>query len=441
MSKKKRRDLDLEVETVTPVSYLQGNELADCIAQLIAECAEELELKPQQVALLDLKKYAKKQDLGLKPADITRAGGFAMIRDAYFPPVPAQPSVETQRLKEQARFHRKLNNEAIRNHYMMQSIEEHAAKVFTGRVIPFVPKARFGNTPVSRMVNAVWSDLHFGSEIREDETGHNYGRKEEARRMAAVVKQIMSYKMEYREQTGLNVLLLGDIIQNQLHDMRDGSELADQTCRAIHILSQAIAHLASSFQKVAVHCSSGNHGRNKSRHMDRAIHQKWDSIETIVYYALKAACAKLSNVTFHIPKTPFFVYDVFGSRIFGTHGDTVLKPGYPGRAINVASLEHQINRLNASLPDSEEYSVAVMGHVHVASMTHLPSGPVVITNGALVPPDDFAVSMGQLECQTGQWLFESVPGFPVGDARLIRVDETHDQDPSLDAIISPWPGL
>jgi hypothetical protein len=64
---------------------------------------------------------------------------------------------------------------------------------------------------------------------------------------------------------------------------------------------------------------------------------------------------------------------------------------------------------------------------------------VLLGNGSLPPPDHFAVSIGITEsANTGQWTFESVPGYAVGDLRYLRTGLSYDADSSLDKIIQPW---
>src|SRR5690606_13018167 len=135
------------------------------------------------------------------------------------------------------------------------------------------------------------------------------------------------------------------------------------------------------------------------------------------YVSLMFACSNLKNVSFHIPKTPYCKVPVMGHKVFTTHGDTVLKPGYPGCAIQIGSLEQQINKINASLPDADEYALFAVGHVHVPSITFLNNGKVMITNGCMVPVDQFSVSIGEMESQCGQWIWESTSKHPVGDQR------------------------
>lgn len=362
------------------------------------------------------------------------------LEDYKLPLTVALPDVHAYRLQLEEKNTKKQNKNAVQVTDKFQYIEQFSANVFNGKIKPVKPYKGKKNT--DRILSLVLSDLHIGSDIKSVETGiADFGTKEEARRLAALTQQVIEYKPQYRDTTELDVLLLGDIIQGRLHDPADGAPIAEQTCRAIHLLTQVLSHLAANFKKVRVRCISGNHDRSTARHHNRAVNQKWDSYHTIIAYALKSALSAQKNVEFYIPKTPYGVYEVFGQKILFTHGDTVLKPGFPSSSIQIKNLEGQINKINASLHDKEEYKVCIVGHVHTASQTFLNNGTVMITNGALVEPDEFSVSIGIMESQNGQMLFESVPGFAVGDTRFIRVGRTHDKDASLDSIIKPWEGL
>lgn len=365
-------------------------------------------------------------------------GAFRRLREASPASFckPAADRKSTYLAKLERRDARHEADREAKTGLLLEKIEAFTDRVFAGRITANSPPR---GKRTERIITLVLSDLHFGADLRQDETGVlEYGPTEEARRLAHVVETAREYKSDHRQETVLEVLLLGDIIQNQLHDPRDGAVLAEQCCRAIHLLSQAVARLAAAFPVVRVRCVSGNHGRNTARHLSRATFQKHDSHETVIYYALSKACSSLKNVAFEIPKTPYVTVDLFGKKVFATHGDTVLRPGNPGKMIHVSALESQINRINATLRDRDEYAVVVMGHIHTATMTHLPNGTVVVTNGALIPSDNYAVSIGFLETVCGQWLWESVPGFPVGDARIVRVDSETDFNSRLDRVIQPW---
>lgn len=347
-----------------------------------------------------------------------------------------------EQLAEQRGRDRALSTAIAKEQLFLERFEAVCQKVFKAapKIKPYVPRKK---APTSRLLNVVESDLHFHSLLDPREVPLQYGPTEEARRLAGVTVQTIEYKRQYREETELNVHLIGDIIQNQLHDPRDGAPLAEQGGAALHLLTQQIGHFAQHFKKVHVKCTPGNHGRFTSRHRERAIHQKWDAFETFIYFALKMACAHMPNVEVELTYRPYYSFTAFDKRGLGTHGDTVIRTGYPGKTIDVASIRGQINEINAAEGKigEQEYDLVVVGHVHVASMTYLPNGAIFMSNGPLVPSDPHAVSHGQLQTRCGQWLFESVPGHIVGDARLVEVDHTTDKDKALDKVISAFRGF
>jgi hypothetical protein len=333
---------------------------------------------------------------------------------------------------------------AARETMFLDQLVDALHSVFDGKLpAPPVALTKKQKGKTERILNVVLSDTHYGSRLDAREVGRQYGPVEEARRTAAICRQVADYKRQYRSETELFVHLLGDIIQGQLHDPRDGAPLAEQVATAIRVLVQALVYLAREFPKgVTVFCSTGNHGRNKTRHAERGVNQKWDSIEMMVYVALREALRPYKNVKFEIPLSPHYTWQAFDQRGFATHGDTVLNPGYPNRAIQTESITKQINSINAAAgKKGEEYSLFVVGHVHTGSQTYLASGSVLMTNGCLLPPDSYALSIGIFETACGQWLWESVKGHIVGDSRFVTVDERTDADASLDAIIQPFSGF
>lgn len=401
----------------------------ETVVEGLKAAAAMFEKSPWEITKNDL------LDIGVSDYCIRRAGGLDSILRATFP-IQDMDLAGIQSIRAKNAYTSKLEAALGKKELLKESLADAFKSIPAVKVKPYSSGRK---TNPTRQITVVLSDLHIGSDIKAEETGSlNFGRLEESRRLARIVKEVCSYKEHYRRDTTLNVLLLGDLIQNQLHDPRDGAPLAEQGGRAIHLLSQAIAQLSANFPQVRVYCNTGNHGRNTGRHHGRAVNQKWDSIETLICYGIEQSCSAMKNVEFHIPKTPYVVFDIFGKKVFATHGDSVLNVGYPGKAINTGRLETQVNRFNASLSDKDEYSVLIVGHVHTASITHLSNGAITITNGAMVPVDEYAVSIGLMETICGQYIFESVPGYPVGDCRLIQVSEADDKDASLDTIIKPW---
>lgn len=425
-------------------SMLSDDQLTDHVAQLIQECADQTKLAPQDVTWVDFKNFTeyywgKDQQKIIKPRHITRVGGFAAIRDAYYPPNSTKFSMERLELHEKARLHRSVSLIETVNAAFLRQLEEVAERAFGGKITPtrFALKKR-DPSEIERTLNAVWSDLHFQALLDNREVPMAYGPHEEARRFAAVIIQAGDWKPQYRKNTSLRILALGDWIQNQLHDMRDGAPLAEQACAAIHYGMQGISYLSALYGDIWMYCVPGNHGRNTARHPNRATLQKWDAIETVIYYGIKAACRNLPNVHVVIPRTPYFTWDSFGLRGYGTHGDTTFNPGMPGTVIRTKDLADQSNRLNAALPDAHQYKVIVCGHVHTADVLHMSNGCKLVTNGALIPSDQYAISIGIPETQCGQMLFESTPKFIVGDNRLAEVGPETDKDAALETVVPPF---
>lgn len=365
---------------------------------------------------------------------------LALYQDLELMAVPAEltyTDLEEFKLVLQKKAQKKDNEALIKEVSLFDYVETFAEKVFSGRidVKPFKTKT----TSTDRILNLVLSDLHFGADIDGEETGClTYGKTEEARRFAKIISETCLFKLDKRNETELNVFLIGDVIQGILHDSLDGAQIAEQYCRAIHLLSQGLGVLCENFKKVTVLCATGNHDRNMARHQSRAIKGKYDSYCTMIYYSLQKMFKDVHNIKFVLPKTPYVAATVFSNKIFATHGDSVLGVGSVSKSINVGNIEKQMNRINASLVDTNEFSVFLVGHLHHAVCTWMPNNAVLIVNGALCPSDTFGVSLGALESNAGQMLFESTEGLAVGDVRFLRVNKEVDKDASLDKIIKKW---
>lgn len=332
------------------------------------------------------------------------------------------------------------NKVILNNLLTVDALSRFVDSIYTNQIKPY--KANSQKKPTTRALNLVLSDLHFGADIKSEETGYlNFGTIEESRRFAEIIKQTIDYKPHYRSETELHVNLLGDIIQHKLHDPQDAAPVSEQISRAVHLLSQGLAQLGEAFGSVKVYCATGNHGRDLNRHHSRATSGKWDSVETVIYFAVKKILAQYKNITFIIPKTPYVTYEVFGHKVFATHGDNVINVGNPGKNINISGVENQMNRINASLSDTDEIKVCIVGHTHCASVSNLNSGCVMITNGALPPVDQYTVSIGYIENRASQTIFESTSEHAVGDVRFIRVGKSTDEDKKLDMIIKPFGGF
>jgi len=375
---------------------------------------------------------------------VTSIGGFNAIKSAFFTSVPSVNTIQKLELKEMAKIGKSAINALASQDLFLSRLEDLMNRMFTKHA----PKAfgysvkRAPKDSVQRMVTLVLSDLHLGSNLDPREVPHRFGAVEEARRLAWVTKSVCEFKRDYRKQTKLTVLLLGDLIKGLIHASASGAKLAEQVADAVWLLYQVFVILGSQYRSVAILCSSGNHDRNPGVHADRAINDKWDSFATHIYIAIKAALAHIDNVTVEIPRTPFVEYSPFaGQRVYATHGDTCLSVGNVGRSLNTEHLESQMLAINdgETQRGKESYRLFIVGHGHVGMLSY-PATGALCTNGCLIPPDPFTVSIAHPSSRNGQYLIESTPDFLVGDSRFVQVGPKQDQAAALDKIIRPWNG-
>lgn len=387
-----------------------------------------LGLKSTQIAA-DIQRVAS--ELSIEPVDVSRRlylqhgihserqlsnhGGLPFIKRTFFG--------KDARQEGEIRAGQLVNTEVNRLRRLVGDQEYLAERLqlLVGKMPPvkidYRPRAV--RERISRTLNLLISDLHLGSFLTKKEHLKDFGPEQEAIVLWAFIKNVCEYKLEHRGQTEIVVNVLGDIMENELHGPAGAELLHLQVCRSIYLLSQAIGLLASSFAVVRVNFTPGNHGRDVSVHPKRATHQKYNGLETSIYYAVKTACRNLKHVSFNQPLTPWVEYLSQGHKVYATHGDTHLNPGNPGSKIDVKGLENQTNRINASLRDKDEYKIFAVGHVHQAMVTQLVNGAYLITNGAGVPPGGFAQSLNIMEAPQTQVMWESVPDYPVGDFRFI----------------------
>lgn len=335
---------------------------------------------------------------------------------------------------------RRVSTAMAKEKVFLEDVEAVLNRVFAKPMVTPVGYAKKkSQKTVRRLLNLALSDLHFHSMLDAREVPSPFGPQEEARRLAHVVAETADYKTQYRDHTELLVHVFGDIILGELHDPREGANLTAQFAAATYYLIQAGRYLSAAFPKVLIRCVPGNHGRRKKRHPDRATSEKWDSYENMIYFAVKMGLAPLANVEVQIPYTPYYTYEAFNKRGFVTHGDTVLDAGFPSDSINIRQLRNQINEINAG--EAAKCDLFMVGHVHTGALVQIPSGPVFVANGALIPPDPYGISRGHFHGKNGQQLFESVENHISGDHRFINVGTEQDQDSSLDAIIKPYVGF
>jgi predicted phosphodiesterase len=296
-----------------------------------------------------------------------------------------------------------------------------------------------------RSIVSVWSDQHFGTNVNKEELGglNEFNWVIGARRLGMLCEQIASYKVERRNlHEELVIMLAGDNIGGIIHNQEgpDYDLITHQVNGTLGYYVQAIQYLTNYFPSVRVLCQPGNHGRvMHKRSQDRALSQKYDSFENMMFYSLSLIFAKDPKVVIETSKAPFIDTTIEGHRVWMSHGDTVFAVGNVGKNIKLEKIEGQIHRRNAeALAKGEKpFELFVSGHVHHPVITQVGPGVRVVINGCLIGTDSFAQSVGIFSSTPTQVIWETTKKHVMGDSRQIFVAEA-DDNKHFESVIKPF---
>jgi hypothetical protein len=405
--------------------------------------ARELDKNPSDITP---SQFWSKDEEDIPEWEIRRVGGFTNLKGLYFPKEAEQEAAaivvkrtgdllkdRVKKVQDDLGTRKMIADELAANlKYIVADMEFKLHK-------PLV-KQKKSAKKAERTIIAHLSDTHYGCNIDKSEMGglNEYNWQIAARRTALFFQQIVNYKPQHRDQTEVVLLVNGDIIAGMIHNQEWFVDLlTTQFAGTLNILCQGISYLAQNFKKVRVVMTPGNHGRSMHKaDQGRGTTHKWDSYETQIFIAVRQVMlAKCPNVEVDIPDSPFAIVKAQGHHYFVTHSDTVINVGNPGAALNMKSINNQINKLNASeLGGSAKFDAVICGHIHVATMQLMESGCMSIFNGCLSGLDPYALSIGIFDSNPTQQLFEATEKHAVGDVRFIQV-KSADNDASLDKII------
>lgn len=342
---------------------------------------------------------------------------------------------EQERRFGNRRLARSVSLAAAHEALNIRQFKDAAREYLRDKIAPAGYALKPSTTRVKRSVVLLLSDLHLGADLGRLDEPQPFGAVEEARRLEFVVRQALDFKPQYRKDSELVLLLNGDLVEGYLlHDLRDGAPLTEQKVVFWRYFRTILGLLSAQYPRVRVYCQPGNHGRDKVRHPGRATSSKWDGHEWQMYWGLREMCSGLQNVTWDIPHRAASAVELHGAHLLLTHGDTEVALGDPDKAAEKNALV--LDRINATRIYGREFEAAAFGHFH--KPRYQPRSLKVVWNGALVPPNGHARSHGWIGEPCGQWLWEAVEGFPVGDLRFIEVGKAQDADEKLGTLIQPF---
>lgn len=431
---------------------MADNKLVKDIVVSIQRIAEKLGLEPYQLGKAKFMELSKISDW-----DLRKVGGYATLLQTYFP-VPDKSLKDIEFNKQRKSYLSKLEKKyGTWENFAEQLTDSLVKRLETMKVEPrilnekatkeyikSVAKSDLHDTS-SRSVVVALTDLHFGTNVDSAELGgkNEFNWTVGARRFGFIMEQLQTYKMELRHLHSEIVLLLGgDLIGGIIHNQEgpDYDLITFQVNGALSYFIQAFEHLKAYYPKVRVVCQPGNHGRMMHKQSkDRALSQKYDSYENIIFYALSKYFSKDPKVEIVVPKTPYAEVTVQGHRIYMTHGDGVFITGNPGKSINTDNIDKQVQRVNSEEHKSgkKPFEIFVFGHVHQAAHFQVSSGAHIIINGSMIGTDSFAQGVGITSNNPVQVMWEMNSKFAVGDSRWLFVS-AGDKEKRYEELIKPY---
>lgn len=238
----------------------------------------------------------------------------------------------------------------------------------------------------------ILSDLHLDEVVNPEElkpAGVNaYNRAIAEARLERYFNGLVTVARQYwagREYDGVVVLMAGDTLTGNLHDLAETNE-APVPASIRHWtprIGDGLQFLAEEFGRVHVAATPGNHGRftMKPRTKQRAL----DNADWLIAGLIEDRFKNDERITFNVPDSPDALVQVYDTNILLTHGDQV--NGGQG----IGGVWPPLMRLQSRKRDRfafarMNFDVMAMGHWH----TYIPAAQGLWINGSLKGYDEFA---------------------------------------------------
>ncbi len=316
------------------------------------------------------------------------------------PPLPAAPDIEAavqeSREKKQRDYEKSMLKELLAEKSATDQIIE-AIRALT----PKIPAAKITRLPApdskgrAQTALLLFSDLHVGAHVREDETG-GYGHydyetfRKRLQRLRDGIRSITNRERQNSAVDHLVIAALGDNIegddifpaQSQMIDL----DLMAQVLMCARDQAQFIIEMLDTFERITYAAVTGNHGRIGKKGQ-RKRHVNWDFL---LSHMIEMQLAEYRDrVDFIIPKAPFLALDIQGWRFILRHGDGIKSwMGLPfygiarstGRWVQMQAATQQF------------FSYMLMGHFH--QQADIPfTGVEILMNGSFVGTTEFSVEV------------------------------------------------
>lgn len=188
---------------------------------------------------------------------------------------------------------------------------------------------------------------------------------------------------------GFHLILNGDIFSGNIHEeLRETNHqpILKSVVDLEERLKRGIELLLEHYPKVLVTCACGNHSRLDKK--PRAKNRVFDNYEWILYQHLAKFFRDEPRVTFLIPDSYEFTFEIYKKRILQTHGD-IFKGGGGIGGILVPIYRGMAKRQENYAAVGKAFDTMIIGHFHQLIQTER-----LIVNGSVKGFDEWVMQMG-----------------------------------------------
>jgi predicted phosphodiesterase len=263
------------------------------------------------------------------------------------------------------------------------------------------------------------SDLQLGSHVDPDEMGglSEYGWDIFLRRLARLESEIVAINRSAQTPVRrLNILALGDmadgmsIFRGQPYEL--DADISRQVTEGPWEISQMIVRLLETcYDRCAIYCVYGNHGRVTERKEATPVLASWDYI--FMRFLEQFTANQLDKddrrrVSFTFAKSWWLLVERLGTRFLMLHGDDVKSwLGTPFYGLE-KSRQRYVNLIQQHLPPSSgpvTFDILCVGHHHTPAYIETSSGPILL-NGCWPGGSKFSAKVLQAASPPAQWFAE-----------------------------------
>ena len=304
---------------------------------------------------------------------------------------PPLEEIHEARIKELEQELRKRQKASVLTERVAIAVTEAIER----RGVPkFTPRPRKRKTPKDGTHEFVllWSDLHYGEVVSEEETnGINeydpaicWERHEKLRHALFSYADNRPYNIEK-----LHVLALGDMLSGSIHpELKETNQfpLAEATIDLGERGAGWLESLSEVFPKIEVAGVVGNHPRFDMKSRNKG---GFDNADWMSYHHMRSLLRDHEAFSFDIPRANSHIHSVYGRNILMFHGDSIRSsmPGVPWGGVMRRATTLHAQYAQQGLP----LDLYVCGHFHQRALVNGPGGSRIAMNGSTKGVDEYGL--------------------------------------------------